>query len=95
MPNGGYPRQFMARIDGTDLVLHAIGSAVHLRRQVSPTEGTGGSTRTYEDVGSLTAQQVCALLYHLRYWGTSQDGTTFDGYRIEPQFRSADCAYDY
>jgi len=103
MPNGGYPMHYLIQIPGTEFAMHADGATVHLKRAI---EGrihpSGGTVPQYENIGTLTNEQACGLLYHLNYWGIDTSGghiedhgATFNGKTIQPQYKSAGCVYDY
>jgi len=103
MPNGGYPMHYLMHIPGTDLTIHADGATVHIKRFIKSRILPSGATRPkYEEISTLTNEQICGLLYHLNYWGIDTSNgqlgsntATFNRKVIEPQYRNNGCAYDY
>jgi|FLOH01.1.fsa_nt_gi hypothetical protein len=95
MPNGGYPMHYLMSLAGTDLVIHANASQVYLKRRLEPRVLPSGRTvPSFETLGEFSVNQLSALLYHLKYWGKNSEGK-FNNVRIQPQYNSAGCLYDY
>ena len=103
MPNGGYPMHYLIQIPRTDLAMHADGATIHIKRAIEPRiHPSGGTVPQYENIGTLTTEQLCGLLYHLNYWGIDTSGghiedhgATFNGKTIQPQYKNPGCVYDY
>lgn len=102
MPNGGYPIYFMAVLPESGFAIQAYGKNVQLVRLLSRDSGIDEpETKSAERLGEFSTDQICALLYHLRYWGGAHAFTegkrreTFDYELIGPRYHSTGCIYDY
>lgn len=102
MPNGGYPISFLAPVGDAGLALLVHGRQMQLVQITDAVdEHSGNATKRSELLGEFSTDQICALLFHLQYWGggsrqrNGREVKTFDDHVIGARYRVAGCLYDY
>ena len=95
MPNGGYPMQLLLPVLETGVAIHIRAGEVSVWQRAASDDD-----RHWEPLGTLTSEQVGALIYHLAYWnpGTNADvlaALRSSRSRVRPAFTSHDCLYEY
>jgi hypothetical protein len=103
MPNGGYNVSVLLRVRETSFGIRVNAATVELVSFLeTPERDENWPTIKSVKLGELTHEQVSALLYHLEWWACGPmdedhgvPRLMYRGKRVQPQWRSSDCAYDY